>query len=270
LSFDLTGQYSQLLGLPAQSLAVSGQETAAPPPQQPFQQQLKHPSVDPTNPFDFLGITPFGHDAVNSSHVLVSQVGQRGDQQQEDLNVGVKLPPNTHVNAPALVAMQPSVPPTSFLQRAQPRNIPDGQEEQNQNVDALAAFFQVPLVTGPFPSMQAAVEPASKEQQWVPSSSDRMGNLREIMLESEVTQQALQEWDRSHGLPKSHCTTMVKTSRSRRQLIEGKILPKWDGTPLISNGASPVKPRRKFKKKQDGPDDADDGKKEEREFDENK
>jgi len=73
--------------------------------------------------------------------------------------------------------------------------------------------------------------------------------LNEFMIRSEETQKALQEWDKKNGLPKSHSCTMVKTSRSRRQLIEGKILPKWDGSPLIRDEAPPVKPRKKTPKK---------------------
>lgn len=72
--------------------------------------------------------------------------------------------------------------------------------------------------------------------------------FRYLMLQSEDTQRQLQDWDKKNGLPKSHSCTMVKTSRSRRQLLEGKILPKWDGTPLISEDGDAtliVKPRQK-------------------------
>jgi len=62
-----------------------------------------------------------------------------------------------------------------------------------------------------------------------------MANLHDLMVRSEVTQRALQEWDKKQGLPKSHSHTMVNTSRSRQQLQEGKILPKWDGSPLIKD-----------------------------------
>jgi hypothetical protein len=56
-----------------------------------------------------------------------------------------------------------------------------------------------------------------------------------LMKESERSQSQLEDWDEDHGLPKSHCLTMVSSSRSRRQLQQGVILPKWDGTPLISD-----------------------------------
>jgi hypothetical protein len=60
--------------------------------------------------------------------------------------------------------------------------------------------------------------------------AERLANL---MQKSSKTQVALQEWDKQNGLPKSHSQTMVKSARSRRQLIEGIILKKWDGSPLI-------------------------------------
>jgi hypothetical protein len=62
--------------------------------------------------------------------------------------------------------------------------------------------------------------------------------LRELMKRSEESQKQLQEWDMRHGLPKSHSPVMVNTSRSRRQLQTGKILTKWDGSPLISKKSS--------------------------------
>jgi len=80
-------------------------------------------------------------------------------------------------------------------------------------------------------------------------SGDSFSKLKNLMRVSEETQRALQEWDKKKGLPKSHSCTMVKTSRSRRQILEGRILPKWDGTPLISDESQDIfKPRRKRKK----------------------
>jgi hypothetical protein len=79
------------------------------------------------------------------------------------------------------------------------------------------------------------------------SMHPQMGRLKESMEESERTQRLLQDWDKLHGLPKSHSTTMVCTSRSRTQLLEGRILAKWDGTPLISREGRPEpksRPRR--------------------------
>eukprot|EP00561_Arcocellulus_cornucervis_P000398 CAMPEP_0185823802 /NCGR_PEP_ID=MMETSP1322-20130828/28709_1 /TAXON_ID=265543 /ORGANISM="Minutocellus polymorphus, Strain RCC2270" /LENGTH=276 /DNA_ID=CAMNT_0028521367 /DNA_START=117 /DNA_END=944 /DNA_ORIENTATION=+ len=82
--------------------------------------------------------------------------------------------------------------------------------------------------------------------------------LRSSMKQSQQTLKELQEWDRRQGLPKSSAHTCVKTERSRKQLLEGKILKKWDGSPLISfekdaNGAILVKtgnkPKQRGKKK---------------------
>jgi hypothetical protein len=90
------------------------------------------------------------------------------------------------------------------------------------------------LLTSPFGPIPLSMHP-------------QMGRLKESMEESERTQKLLQDWDKLHGLPKSHSTTMVCTSRSRTQLLEGRILAKWDGTPLISREGRPEpksRPRR--------------------------
>ena len=58
--------------------------------------------------------------------------------------------------------------------------------------------------------------------------------LNSLMAQSQASLKALQDYDKSQGLPASHCATMVKSYRSRKQLLTGKILKKWDGTPLIS------------------------------------
>ena len=58
--------------------------------------------------------------------------------------------------------------------------------------------------------------------------------LNALMRQSQSSLKALQDYDKSQGLPASHCATMVKSYRSRKQLLTGKILKKWDGTPLIS------------------------------------
>jgi hypothetical protein len=76
-----------------------------------------------------------------------------------------------------------------------------------------------------------------------------MRRLKIAMDQSVVTQKALQEWDTEQGLPKSHSQTMVNTGRSRRQLLEGRIIPKWDGTPLLREGESLQTSIRKPRKK---------------------
>jgi hypothetical protein len=75
------------------------------------------------------------------------------------------------------------------------------------------------------------------------------GCFQEIMKRSEKSQDQLQQWDMSQGLPKSHSPAMVKTSRSRRQLQTGRILPKWDGTPLINDETELGKPRKRRARK---------------------
>jgi len=95
-------------------------------------------------------------------------------------------------------------------------------------------------------SQIAPLSPTTRAPAFQPAAdSDPMTRLNNLMLKSGGTQKLLQEWDKLNGLPKSHSCTMVKTSRSRRQLQLGKILPKWDGSPLICDDAPPVKSRRK-------------------------
>eukprot|EP00957_Ditylum_brightwellii_P137854 10510662-Ditylum_brightwellii.AAC.1 len=83
-----------------------------------------------------------------------------------------------------------------------------------------------------------------------------MCKLSSLMTRSMETQKSLQEWDKRNGLPRSHSQTMVKSNRSRRQLQEGVILKKWDGSPLISfdedgkvKETDCKKPKKKNKKK---------------------
>jgi hypothetical protein len=78
-----------------------------------------------------------------------------------------------------------------------------------------------------------------------PSAPWLSRRLLMLMKESERSQSQLEDWDEDHGLPKSHCLTMVSSSRSRRQLQQGVILPKWDGTPLISGNVELGKPRKR-------------------------
>lgn len=63
--------------------------------------------------------------------------------------------------------------------------------------------------------------------------------LTNVMARSQETQEMLQEWDVKNGLPRSHCCTMMHTNRSRRQLLQGQILPKWNGAPLIGDCKTP-------------------------------
>ena len=63
-----------------------------------------------------------------------------------------------------------------------------------------------------------------------------MAKLQSAMERTSSTMKLLQDWDRAHGLPASHCPTMVNSSRSRKQLKEGVVLKKkWNGPPLLNN-----------------------------------
>jgi hypothetical protein len=103
--------------------------------------------------------------------------------------------------------------------------------------------------------------PASLGVGYVPTFDDlpcamlpalSLHRLRGLMKKSISSQELLQEWDMKRGLPKCHSWTMMHTSRSRRQIMEGRVLPKWNGKPLIGddeegcNRSTPKKcPKRK-------------------------
>ena len=96
--------------------------------------------------------------------------------------------------------------------------------------------------------------PSDEESRKLPSDPEEMvKKLRALMDRSSTTQQALQEFDKQRGLPRSHSQTMVNSSRSRRQLLEGKVIAKWDGSPLISDEIELGKPKpRSTSKNQTG------------------
>ena len=62
---------------------------------------------------------------------------------------------------------------------------------------------------------------------------EMMLRLNACLKKSTESGNALAEFDRQNGLPRSHCATMVNSSRSRKQLQCGLILPKWSGKPLL-------------------------------------
>eukprot|EP00978_Attheya_sp_CCMP212_P011796 scaffold29328_cov57-Attheya_sp.AAC.1 len=126
----------------------------------------------------------------------------------------------------------------------------------NSNSSAMNAFAQLTLSSQTTPQQQEIMSTpthtmsqpgmwATPDANSTESSSQLQTNgspdlsvviaerLANLMQKSSKTQVALQEWDKKNGLPKSHSQTMVKSARSRRQLIEGVILKKWDGSPLI-------------------------------------
>jgi hypothetical protein len=129
---------------------------------------------------------------------------------------------------------------------------------------ALAETIRLPLVSGiDFASADASTtqqRPAADKgsndtieedfpEPSNPTDFPLFDGLRQRMHKSIESQQVLQLWDLHHGLPRSHSPAIVKTSRSRRQLQMGKILAKWDGSPLINNGESELgKPRKRRKR----------------------
>eukprot|EP00542_Grammatophora_oceanica_P021565 CAMPEP_0194051856 /NCGR_PEP_ID=MMETSP0009_2-20130614/42717_1 /TAXON_ID=210454 /ORGANISM="Grammatophora oceanica, Strain CCMP 410" /LENGTH=415 /DNA_ID=CAMNT_0038699149 /DNA_START=18 /DNA_END=1265 /DNA_ORIENTATION=- len=74
-----------------------------------------------------------------------------------------------------------------------------------------------------------------QDQEQTRDASSVMARLDQLMFKSEMTQAALQYYDKRRGLPRSHCQTMVNSSRSRKQLLEGKIIKKWNGRPLLGD-----------------------------------
>jgi hypothetical protein len=118
--------------------------------------------------------------------------------------------------------------------------------------------FYVASTSAYFQSTSGVTSNAGTDQVHIPENLNPeqvMKRLQVLMEESRFTQQKLQLWDKANGLPKSHSQTMVNTSRSRKQLLDGVILPKWDGTPLISPELElgKPKPRNKTGKKDENP-----------------
>ena len=65
-------------------------------------------------------------------------------------------------------------------------------------------------------------------------SSPSMDRLRALMAKSIESMKLLEEHDRRQGLRKCDAQNMMNTARSRKQILENRILKKWDGTPLIA------------------------------------
>ena len=99
-------------------------------------------------------------------------------------------------------------------------------------------------------SSAADQEMWSEQESNLPPTTPSFYRLTCFMASSRKSQEALQEWDLQNGLPRSHSATMVHTNRSRRQLELGRVLPKWNGQPLIgTDGAPVVRKKRPTKKK---------------------
>ena len=89
-------------------------------------------------------------------------------------------------------------------------------------------FKSTPNNIGPIPPGQCA----EKIPPIIPDFS--MDKLRELMAKSNDSMKNLEEFDRRQGLRRCDAQNMVKTARSRKQLLDNKILSKWDGSPLIA------------------------------------
>ena len=61
-----------------------------------------------------------------------------------------------------------------------------------------------------------------------------MDKLRELMTKSNDSMKNLEKFEGRQGLRRCDAQNMVKTARSRKQLLDNKILSKWDGSPLIA------------------------------------
>ena len=61
-----------------------------------------------------------------------------------------------------------------------------------------------------------------------------MDKLRQLMAKSNDSMKNLEAYDRRQGLRRCDAQNMVKTARSRKQLLENKILSKREGSPLIA------------------------------------
>lgn len=48
-------------------------------------------------------------------------------------------------------------------------------------------------------------------------------HLRPYLIQSALSQEALHQWDKQHGLPASHARTMLRSKRTRSQLLEGLL-----------------------------------------------
>ena len=86
---------------------------------------------------------------------------------------------------------------------------------------------KAPLGVGGFPTLNDLL--------FVTPPAISLHRLHGLMRKSISSQELLQEWDMKRGLPKCHSWTMMHTSRSRRQIMEGRVLPKWNGKPLIGD-----------------------------------
>ena len=124
------------------------------------------------------------------------------------------------------------------------------QLQEHPPTDDQSKFRRKGTTTSTSTTTSSCSTPTFEQRKEVPVPPPSYQRLRACLDRSAKSQALLQEWDhRINGLPKSHSPTMVKSSRSRRQLQEGVVLPKWDGTPLINNPHCELgQPRKRIKK----------------------
>ena len=122
----------------------------------------------------------------------------------------------------------PTTPP-SARQEGTPKKSKKGSKKASKKkqesppaVDSSAVVPSIPLPEKSDPELLKV------------DQNEVMAKLQAAMDRTTDTQKLLQEWDRANGLPKSHSQTMVNSSRSRKQLTDGVILKKWNGTPLLN------------------------------------
>ena len=173
----------------------------------------------------------------------------------------------------------------------QPQQAPQGERVTQKPTSALAApgappkpeVGMLPSVEAPAATANASAIPAGtgmsapvaededngednddfSEEKPAENSVDPIVKLNQLMAKSQQSLKQLQDYDKSQGLPASHSQTMVNSSRSRRQLLEGKIMKKWDGTPMLEfdeqGRVINQEKKRRGKKKDDGKKDESTG-----------
>lgn len=169
----------------------------------------------------------------------------------------------------SMAALESTVQPNQAPQTEQAPQKPPEPTQDNIEPEPVTAAqaMAAPAGTGmsTFEAFEAAVSEDNDddddddddfgEQNTEEGSVDPITKLNQLMAKSQQSLKQLQEYDKSQGLPASHSQTMVKSSRSRRQLLEGKIMKKWDGTPMIEfdeQGRVIQQEKKRRSKKDDG------------------
>jgi hypothetical protein len=195
-------------------------------------------------------------DTLLKNHFAGSTVNQPSSVVNTDMRNGV---PNLYYEQNRTCATTNTGPKGNVYQEINidiDRLKHQGAESQFRNIHLVETYQRIDVSmdkTDPIPDTIITTSPKLSKAQlsWK--------RLKAIMEKSRQTQLLLQKWDRRNGLPNSHCSTMMSTNRSRRQLVEERILCKWNGDPLIptttdivnDNRTDQLKPkakRRRIKK----------------------